>query len=77
MPHLPFCDAVAAYIFSWADMNNIFVFSVLLIVLLHMKLCVVFFFFFYVEIAAVMQESSLSSPTLIASWADIQLGRLN
>lgn len=43
MPHLAFCDAIAAYIFGWGDIN-IFIFSVLFIVLLHMQLCVVFFF---------------------------------
>lgn len=44
MPHLSFSDATAAYIFSWGDMNNIFKFSVLFIVLLHMQLCVVFLY---------------------------------
>lgn len=66
MPHLPSWDAIAAYIFSWGDMNNIFVFSVLFIVLLHMQLCVVFSFF--------MSKLQLSCRSV--AWAlQLQLGR--
>lgn len=40
---LPLCDTITAYIFSLGDLNNIFVFSVLFIVLLHMQLCMFIF----------------------------------
>lgn len=63
MPHLPFCDTIAAYIFSRGDLNNIFVFSVLFIVLLHTQLCVVFFFCMFK-----LQLSCRSLPWALQLW---------